>query len=115
FDPTKAEFTSEAVRILDDVQFNPATGAANVSVSNDGVLVYRNGAVLSGTAAPPGVVDVIEVGGKRAPMITKTGRYSRPRFSPDGSQLALLNTAPNNRDVWVYDSRRDLFTRITFG
>jgi serine/threonine-protein kinase len=42
------------------------------------------------------------------------GQYNDPRFSPDGSRLALLQGSSGGGDVWVYDFGRATFTRLTF-
>ena len=39
----------------------------------------------------------------------------RPRFSPDGSQIALLIPTPDSRDEWVYDLRLDSLRKVTYG
>ena len=116
FDPDKLQTTGNAVSILDDVQFNETTGAANLSFSRDGVLVFRKGTGINPIEVMPGRVDSIDAAGKRSPLISEIRRYLRPRFSPDGNQLALLISEPGSRDEWVYDLRGDGFPKpITFG
>src|SRR5713101_5892023 len=41
------------------------------------------------------------------------GQYNDPRFSPDGSRVALLQGSSGGGDVWVYDFGRATFTRLT--
>ena len=42
-----------------------------------------------------------------------TAEYASPRFSPDGTRLALSMTVDGNVDVWVYDIGRDTMSRLT--
>jgi Tol biopolymer transport system component len=41
-------------------------------------------------------------------------RYSTPRFSPDGSRLAVQIEDGKQSDVWVYEWERDILARLTF-
>ena len=36
-------------------------------------------------------------------------------LSPDGGRLALVLVDSRGSDVWVFDSRREVLTRLTFG
>jgi eukaryotic-like serine/threonine-protein kinase len=117
FDPGKLETRGNAVAIVNDVRYNPVAESADISVSRNGILVYHKGGALVSivSEAPKRAMEWIDAAGKRSPVTAKTGSYSRPRFSPDGSQVALLITEPDSRDEWVYDLRRDSPTRVTFG
>src|SRR4029453_7620717 len=44
----------------------------------------------------------------------KPGVYRFPSLSPDGRRVALT-VAEGGQEVWVYDSKRDAMTRLTFG
>jgi eukaryotic-like serine/threonine-protein kinase len=83
-------------------------GFAHFSVSNTGVLVY-------GTE---------DVGRQHLEMRSRTGdllgvagpagEMFHPRFSPDGSQLAMSRVDAGNSDLWIYDFARRVMRRITF-
>ena len=57
----------------------------------------------------------IEVTGNARRSPQRPDRISRPRFSPDGSQIALLIPTPDSRDEWVYDLRLDSLRKVTYG
>jgi Tol biopolymer transport system component len=48
-------------------------------------------------------------------MRDKPGVYGPPHLSPDGTRLAMRIGDQGNRDVWVYDQRRDAMMRLTTG
>jgi serine/threonine-protein kinase len=117
FDPDVLETRGAHVPILDDVQFNASNGMTSLSFSREGTLVYRAGAGVALTTflAPPVRIDWIDAAGRRSPLGARAGRFERPRFSPDGTRLALLINDENGRDEWVLDLRRDSLNKITFG
>jgi serine/threonine-protein kinase len=119
FDPDKVEARGTAVPILDDVRFNAAIGLGHVSVSSSGTLVYRRGGPEGGAivtdARPRATLDWVDASGKHTALLSDPQGFSRPRFSPDGSQIAVLISDRDGRDYWVYDTRRGTRNRITFG
>ena len=117
FDVNALEMRGTAVPILDDVQFNAGNGRSALSFSRDGTLVYRKGGRLDGflALAARSRIEWIDAAGRRTPVTSRTGPYSRPRLSPDGNRLALLVTEPNDRNEWILDVRRDGMTKVTFG
>ncbi len=52
--------------------------------------------------------------GKILPLIATPGFYMTPRFSPVGQQLAVAQTAGDDRGVFIYDWQRDTMSRLTF-
>jgi Tol biopolymer transport system component len=48
--------------------------------------------------------------GKQERLFTSNGVVVTPRVSPDGQRLAVAI----NQDIWIYDAKRDIATRITF-
>ena len=117
FDVNALEMRGTAVPILDDVQFNAGNGRSALSFSRDGTLAYRKGGRLDGllALAARSRIEWIDAAGRRIPVTSRTGPYSRPRLSPDGNRLALLVTEPNDRNEWILDVRRDGMTKVTFG
>jgi serine/threonine-protein kinase len=118
FDPDAVETRGTAVPILDDVQFSAEIGAASLSFSRNGTLVYRKGEGVRGLGLRRGrlaTIDWVEASGKRSPLLSEPQRFSRLRFSPDGKQLAVLITDADARDYWVYDLQRGTRNRVTFG
>ena len=80
FDPDKLETRGNAVAIVNDVQFNSVNGAADLSVSRNGTLVYRKGGAwrLPHREAPKRTMEWIDATGKRSPVT----RQDRSLFAP---------------------------------
>jgi serine/threonine-protein kinase len=56
-------------------------------------------------------VQWLDAAGKMRPMLRKPGPFRKMSLSPDGNRVAL----ESGEDIWVYDSRRELLTQLTFG
>jgi serine/threonine-protein kinase len=56
--------------------------------------------------------------GLAEPLSAPPRAYERPRLSPDGEMLAILDVeggkTRTSGDIWIYDIRRDTSTRLTF-
>jgi eukaryotic-like serine/threonine-protein kinase len=92
-------------------------GAAAFAVARNGTLVYRTGA-LPGGDGTASLVAVTRTGDER-PLGSTRGRYSGPRISPDGRQIAMTIPAIGGRaggdfpDIWRFDTASKVFTRVT--
>jgi eukaryotic-like serine/threonine-protein kinase len=108
FDPEKLRVTGEAVPVADRVGFFAATGSADFSVSNTGVLAYR------AMSARKRLLRVDRQGHELGEF-GGIGDYDEPRLSRDGRRLAvsigsLVGTGM--ADLWVYDVRSRVGTRV---
>jgi len=96
--------------LLTDISYNMAV----YTVSQTGMMVYETGVAEAG--ARPIFVDRT---GKVVKTIDDRSEQDQPRYSPDGSQLALYlyDTRSRRSNIWIYDlrtlGRRRLTTRIT--
>jgi Tol biopolymer transport system component/tRNA A-37 threonylcarbamoyl transferase component Bud32 len=99
-----------AVAVVDDVAHDILVGAGQFDVSDTATLVYRR-AIGSSTLL---MLQWLDPSGKRQPMGAKAGFYRDVSVSPDGSRLALTLFEGAGQDVWVYETRRDALTRLTF-
>ena len=115
FDPVRLELQGAPVPILEDVAASPIEGGAQFDSAaaplGHGTLVYLVG---KGAAQTQPVV-WLDSSGKMQPLIGIPGRYSMPRFSPDGRRLALTMTSSNGTDIYVYELERQTMTRLTLG
>jgi serine/threonine-protein kinase len=117
FDLDKLETRGTAVPILDDVAYNGSLGAGQFSFSpapsGRGTLIYRKKADAD---AAMFTVAWLDNAGKTEPLLAKPAVYARPSLSPDGQRLALpvSGGAGSGRDIWVYEWKRDIMTRLTF-
>ena len=110
FDLEKLEVDSAPVPILQDVMqpSGPHPGT-HLTFSHTGDLVYVSdvGREMGNT-----LVWVDRQGGEQ--LLSAPPRvYSQPRLSPDGQRLSVQIIDPQI-DIWVYDIRRDTWTRLTF-
>jgi serine/threonine protein kinase len=117
FDLDRLEARGTAVPVLDDVAYQAMSGGAQFDVSRSGTLVYRKGG--GSTAQAMATIQWRTPGtggaGKKEPLLSKAGIYISPRFSPDGTRLAMMVMEQGATDLWVYDLRRDAMTRLTSG
>ena len=89
-----------------------AAGAASISVSRDGTLLYMEGNDEQG---PNELVWVDRSGRVIGTVGAAHPGLSNAVLSPDGRRIAFTVTqADRNEDIWVRDLARDLDTRITF-
>jgi serine/threonine-protein kinase len=86
-------------------------GVAQFSVSATGTLVF-----MTARESPPNLSTLswVDRRGNEQPIALAPGRYIYPRVSPDGTRLAL-DIPDANRDIWIWDVRRQSLTRLTDG
>jgi serine/threonine-protein kinase len=94
--------------VLQDIAYNPGSGAAQFDLSRTGTLVYQSGGAVGGGALFS--VQWLDGAGKTQPLLAKADSYLYPRLSPDGTRLAVVAGA----DIWIYERQRDTMTRLTF-
>ena len=109
FDLKRLAFTGDAVPVAERIQLGGFTnGAAKVSVSRTGILVYRsdpNGQRLTW----------FDRNGKSLGTVGEPGDLDNPRFSPDRRTVAVTaSDSSGGLDIWLYDVLRGLPTRFTF-
>jgi WD40 repeat protein len=111
FDLEKLETHGSAVPVLDDVAYQSPSGTGQFDASRTGTFVYRR---ASGGASGMVILQWVDPSGYKESLQAKPGVYRFPSLSPDGRRVALT-VAEGGQDVWVYDSKRDAMTRLTFG
>jgi hypothetical protein len=111
FDLRRLEAAGALFPVLEDVVYSTLTGGAQFDVSRNGTVVYAAGKSNSGGLT----VQWLDASGSLKPLLTKPGSYTNPRFSPDGTRLALITYEGAGPDIWIYDWKRDTMTRLTFG
>jgi serine/threonine-protein kinase len=111
-DLDRLELTGTPVPVIENVNGSTGTGGANFAVSDSGTLVYLRGPE-DGLDAP---VVWMDRTGNTTPLRPTPTNWSNPRFSPDGTRLAMdVQAAGGLPAIWVYDWARDTPTRLTFG
>ncbi len=112
FDVAKLEVTGSPSTVIESVTSDVTSASAEFSVSERGTIVYSRG--------PNVVTDVtiawLDESGATSPLRAAPGDYFNPRFSPDGTRLALeIGTSWGQNAVWTLDIRRETLTRVTQG
>jgi eukaryotic-like serine/threonine-protein kinase len=113
FDPDRLELQGDPFPVAEQVGVGGTPGLSSFSVSENGVLAYRNvgsGGVVSGAATQFSIVDRI---GKVIESFGDPAGYQNPVLSPDQQFIAFNRTEPNN-DIWVQDMVRRTTSRFTF-
>jgi Tol biopolymer transport system component len=106
FDPVRLEATGAPVLVLSGVG-SKASGASNFAIARDaGTLVYAAGAAAQGQSW----LAWIDTLGRQQPVEgARPGVYRDPRFSPDGSRLAVALGS----HVFTYDISRATLSQVT--
>ena len=112
FDLERRKITGRPVAALDGMLmgFPLATYLAHFAVADNGTLIYVSGPLI---AAGSRLVRV-DRNGIGVPLSQVKERFFGPRFSPDGSRLAMAaQIGGEPMQVWVQDLGRGTFTRLT--
>jgi eukaryotic-like serine/threonine-protein kinase len=126
FDEKALKLTGEAVRLSDaalrlgnsvaPTQLGPSEGKmGNISVSETGVLAYRNAAsALAATAQSQGglVLTWFDRNIQGTEQVEAPGPYAGVDLAPDGKRFAVHKHESDGGDSWFYDSGR--LQRLTF-
>ncbi len=109
FDADKLEVTGQPKPIA--MKIGAADNTYAFSVSDNGTLLYQtnNQSSLSELAW-------VDRKGEKLETIGQMGRYFDIALSPDESKLAYsaIEEGDNAHDIWIYDLRRNVPTRLTF-
>ncbi len=109
FDARALKVVGEAFPIAEDLPTS-ASGVANFSVSDNGVLVYRaTGTLMSRLVW-------IDRSGRQLGEVGSPANYRAPALSPDGNRVAVRAVDPgdDNLDIWVIDMARHTTSRFTY-
>jgi len=104
FDCKQMKVKGDPVMIVDGVLMD-VFSRAQLSISDDGSLVYIPGDIIESVDKPV-MVDILE-GFDILNM--PRGGYQSPRFSPDGKQILICHET----DFWIYELKRSTFRLIT--
>jgi len=110
FDASRGQVTGSPIPMLERIDVTRG-GRANFAVSANGALVYLPG----GTSLPRRTLLLVDRDGRTTPLSDVRAPYSHPRFSRDGTLLAVAIGSEAGSDVWIYDLRRGTRTRLTAG
>jgi Tol biopolymer transport system component len=105
FDAQRMELSGEAIPVAE--QLGSFLNFAYISVSANGVLVYRSGATQDFQ------LTWFDRQGKALGTAGEQGQYSGVALSADGTRAAVTHVA--DQDLWLTDLSRGTSTRFTFG
>ncbi len=109
FDPSSGKLSGDPETLSENVQFDSGLWRMNVSVSNDGMLVYASGATTGNE-----ILTWYDRSGKKLGTVGEQAEYFDLDLSPDEKQLATteLNTA--TATIWLHDLLNNRQSRLTF-
>ena len=98
FEASSLELTGNPVPLIEGVTVK-GSGAANFSVSDEGVLVYMAGVAQSSnrTLALVGRNSAVES------LDVPTAAYLSPRVSPDGEKIVVQTAGNDGGVLWIHD------------
>ncbi len=110
FDPDRLETTGDPMPVVEEVSRNTDTLYAAFTVSETGMLAYKNGADLERQ------VGLFDRDGRPLGRFGPLGDIGDPALSLDGTRLAIDRAEPNSvtYDIWVIDLTRGTGSRRTF-
>jgi serine/threonine protein kinase len=116
FNTATGDTTGPAARIGQNVALqSPVYAYAEYAASPNGTVVLAARSAL--TSGPGATVTMAAVGGQTVPLkiVAAASHFDSPRFSPDGSRLAIAAQDPSTRrhSIYVYDFRRSAAIRLT--
>jgi serine/threonine protein kinase/Tol biopolymer transport system component len=109
FDPASGTLSGEAQSLASGVVNDASTWHADISASNNGLLVLG-----SGGTADWQLVWMDRNGKQVGTVADKLTNLQTARISPQGDRIALGIDLGMN-DIWVLDTARGVRTRLTFG
>jgi len=105
FDLSAQKITGSPVTIASGVSLT-GTGVAQFAVATNGTVAYL--------PEDPRTLVIIDRSGAVRAAVGENHNYHSPRFSPDGSRVAMDFTTPDGRDVWVLRLADGTLSRSTF-
>jgi eukaryotic-like serine/threonine-protein kinase len=120
FDVKKLMVSGRAAPVVEGVRMSGGSGAAEFSVSNNGTLIYAEGApgapTAQGTLQGGVTIVLLSPSGTVMPTALLPNNYVSVRFSPDEKQIAVGTDDGKEANIWVYDlAGKAAIRRLTFG
>ena len=110
FDPKTLKTVGDSIPIAEHVQVSGTLNFANLSASTTDRLTY----VVAGSATMSNLT-FFDRHGKELHTVGQPAEQLDPRVAPDGHAVVSVRADSNGAtDIWLYDLRRDVATRLTF-
>ena len=109
FDPRRQEITGQSAGVVSGARTELDGGLTDFSIAESGLLAYVPGSLRGSDnrvvwVNPEGTVE---------PLLDGRAAFTGAKLSPDGRQLALTITGPNDQ-MWLYNFARRTLTQLTF-
>ncbi|MBN2031255.1 PD40 domain-containing protein, partial [bacterium] len=110
FDAKRLEITGDLVPVCEEVTIWPG-GYSQFDISTNGTLVYMPGV----GEAPKQALVLVGRNGVETQISDKKHSYENPRFSPDGTEVAvsIRGEGFSNTNIWIHGIARDIETPLT--
>ncbi len=109
FDPRTGAVRGETERLAENVLVDGTVWRSAFDASGDGLLAYASGGLI------PWQAMWYDRSGKQLGVAgEKAFNLVAVRLSPDGTRLAT-ESGENGGQIWIYDRRRQVNARLTFG
>ena len=109
FDVERLELRGSPFPLAEQLRISTGSGAGAYSVSNNGVLLYLS------SDATPSQLTWLDRNGREVGVLGEEGAFSGLHLSSDGLWAAagIRDPGADSHDIWVFDLRRDVRTRVT--
>lgn len=108
FDLERREVTGQAVLVLKGVRSMMDSGYAEFALSETGLLLYRPGPSIGGSAP----IHWLNREGQTKLLRSTPLNWSDLEFAADGRRLAI-EIVDRQRNIWIYEWERDALSRLT--
>ena len=111
FDPDKLALSGNPTAIAPGIEYVSTKSLGNFSVSENGILVYRDSFVT------PSRLVWLDRNGKELSTLGEAGVYNFARMSGDGNTIVLARqdaVDPSKEDLWLMDTHRAAMSRLIF-
>ncbi len=111
FDPGSGTLSGAVQSVTTGVMEDASTWHMDVSASNNGLLIFANGAT-----GDQQLVWVDRNGRQLSVVVDKLTNLQTAKLSPQSDRIALeIDNGAGAHDIWVFDIARAVQTRLTFG
>jgi eukaryotic-like serine/threonine-protein kinase len=109
FDPAEGRFTGEPKVLRENAQFDNSIWRENVSVSDNGMMVY-----VSGTFTGTQSLTWFDRSGKPTGTVGEPGAFQELELSPDEKKVAVTDANAAAAAIWIYDLAGKPRNKLTY-
>jgi serine/threonine protein kinase len=110
FDPAAGKFIGDSKVLPETPQYDGSVWRANLSVSDNGMMVY----VVSGAVVGTQSLSWLDRSGKQIGTVGDSGSFQELELSPDEKKLAVTDSNSAAASIWLYDLSGKPRTKLTY-